>query len=129
MKKKSNNVFLSKIKYNEVLKGVKRLKSETKLRPNDYKLLKRYDIINVSNIDKLIVLVTDSNTIKYYDYKEELYKIVHDVHLQTGHRGRNQREHELNAKYKNITRECLMIYLNLYELCQRKGKTEKKTSC
>ncbi|KAF0722346.1 KRAB-A domain-containing protein 2-like [Aphis craccivora] len=35
-------------------------------------------------------------------------------------------EHELNVKYKNITRECLMIYLNLCELCERKGKTVKK---
>lgn len=35
-------------------------------------------------------------------------------------------EHELNTKYKNTTRECLMIYLNLCKLCQRKGKTVKK---
>lgn len=124
--KNSNNVFLSKVKYNQVLTEVKRLKSGAKLKPNDYKLLKRYDIMNVSNIDKLIVPVTDPNTIKYYVYNEELYNIIHDVHLQTGHGGRNRMEHELNAKYKNITRECLMIYLNLCELCQRKGKTVKK---
>ena len=53
--KNSNNVFLSKVKYNQVLTEVKRLKSGAKLKPNDYKLLKRYDIMNVSNIDKLIV--------------------------------------------------------------------------
>ncbi|XP_026814091.1 LOW QUALITY PROTEIN: KRAB-A domain-containing protein 2-like [Rhopalosiphum maidis] len=82
--------------------------------------------MNVSNIEKLIVPVTDPNAIKYYVYNEEFYKIIHDVHLQTGHEGRNRMEHELNAKYKNITRECLMIYLNLCELCQRKGKTVKK---
>jgi len=72
------------VKYSEVLEEVKRLKNGAKLKPNDYKLLKRYDIMNVSNIEKLIVPVTDPNTIKYYVYNEELFKIIHDVHLQTG---------------------------------------------
>jgi len=48
------------------------------------------------------------------------------VHLQTGLGSRNWMEHKLNAKYKNITRDCLIIYLNLCELCQRKGKIVKK---
>ncbi|KAF0733683.1 Uncharacterized protein FWK35_00034346 [Aphis craccivora] len=110
-----------KVKCNEVLEEIKRLKSGAKLKPNDYKLLKCYDIMNISNIEKLIVPVTDPNTIKHYVYNEELYKIIHYVHLQTGHGGRNRMEHELNAKYKNITRECLRIHLNLCELCQSKG--------
>lgn len=84
-----NNVFLSEVKHNELLEEVKWFKSGAKLKPNDYKLLKRYDIMNVSNIEKLIVSVNDPNTIKYYVYNEELYKIIHDVHLQTGHGGRN----------------------------------------
>jgi hypothetical protein len=124
--KNSNNVFLSEVKYSEVLEEVKRLKNGAKLKPNDYKLLKRYDIMNISYIEKLIVRVTDPNTIKYYVYNDELFKIIHDVHLQTGHGGRNRMEHELNAKYNNITREYLMIYLNLCEPCQRTGKTVKK---
>jgi len=41
--------------------------------------------MHVSNIEKLIVPVTDPNTIKYYVYKEELYKIIHEMHLKTGH--------------------------------------------
>jgi len=83
-KKNVNNVFLIKVKYNELLEEVKRLKSGAKLKPNDYKLLMCYDLMNVSNIEKLTVMVTDLNTIKYYVYNEELYKIIHDVHLQTG---------------------------------------------
>jgi hypothetical protein len=37
--------------------------------------------MNVSNIEKLIVPVTDPNTIKYYVYDQELFKIIHDVQL------------------------------------------------
>jgi IS30 family transposase len=35
-------------------------------------------------------------------------------------------EHELNNKYKNITREAIMLYHNLCESCQKKGSTIKK---
>lgn len=91
------------------------------MKPNDYKVLKRYNIITVSNFEKLIVPVTEPNTIKYHVYNEELYKIIHDVHLQTNRGGRNRMEFELNAKYKNITKVCLIIYLNIYEPCQKKG--------
>jgi len=37
--------------------------------------------MKVSNTEKLIVLLTDPNTIRYYVYNEELYKIIHDAHL------------------------------------------------
>jgi len=46
--------------------------------------------MNVSNINKLIVPVTDPNTIKYYVYNEELYKIIQtcicklDLEVETG---------------------------------------------
>ncbi|XP_060842993.1 KRAB-A domain-containing protein 2-like [Rhopalosiphum padi] len=35
-------------------------------------------------------------------------------------------EYELNLKYKNITRETIMIFLNLCDHCQKKGSTVKK---
>jgi len=82
--------------------------------------------MTVSNFEKLIVPVTKPHTIKYYVYNEELYKIIYDVHLQTVHGDRNRMEHELNAKYKTITSECLMMYLNLCEPCQKKGNSVKK---
>jgi len=54
------------------IKRSQTVKKWRKIKPNDYKLLKRYDIImNLSNIVKLIVPVTDPNTIKY-----QLSKVV-----------------------------------------------------
>jgi len=37
------------IRHNKVLEEDKRLKIGAKLKPNDYKLLNHYDIMNVSN--------------------------------------------------------------------------------
>jgi hypothetical protein len=35
-------------------------------------------------------------------------------------------EHKVNTKYKNITKDVIMLYLNSGESCKRKGSTAKK---
>jgi hypothetical protein len=40
--------------------------------------------------------------------------------------GRNRMKHEVNTKYKNITRDMIMLYLNSCESCKRKESTVKK---
>jgi len=79
-------------------------------------------------MEKLIVPVSnEGNDLKwYYVFNEELFNIIHDTHLIIGHGGRNRMEYELNKKYKNITRESIMLYLNLCKSCQKKGSTAKK---
>jgi len=67
--------------------------------------------------------VSEGNDFKYYVFNEELFNIINDTHLAIGHGGRNRMEYELNKKYKNITRESIVLYLNL---CQKKGSTAKK---
>jgi hypothetical protein len=51
----------------------------------------------------------------------QLYDIIHEVNLSIGHGGRNRMEHEINKKYKNITRDVIMLYLNNCESCKKKG--------
>ena len=121
-KKNVNSTYLTKIKYYELISEVKQLK----LKPRGHKLLKKYDVITVSNVEKLIVPVREGNDFKYYVFNEELFNIINDTHLTIGHNERNRMEYELNKKYKNITRESIMLYLNLYNSCQKKGSTAKK---
>jgi hypothetical protein len=71
-------------------------------------------VLKVSDVNKLIVPVSENNKIKYY------------VHLSIVHAGWNRMEHEVNTKYKNITRDIIMLYLNSCESCKRKGSTAKK---
>jgi hypothetical protein len=56
----------------------------------------------------------------------QLYDIIHEVYLSIGHGGRNRMEHEINKKYKNITRDIIMLYLNNCESRKKKGSTAKK---
>jgi len=83
-------------------------------------------VLNVANVNKLIVPVSENNEIKYYVHDEELFDIIHDVHLSIVHDGWNKMEHEVNTKYKNITRDIIMLYLNSCESCKKKGSTAKK---
>jgi len=70
--------------------------------------------------------VSEGNDFKFYVFNEELFNINNDTHLTIGHGGRNRMEYELNKKYKNITRESIMLYLNLCISCQKKSSTAKK---
>jgi len=81
--------------------------------------------MKVCNVERLVVPINEGNQIKYYVHNEELFNILHKTHLSIGHGGRSRMEHELNNKYKNITREAIMLYLNLCESCQKKGSTIK----
>jgi hypothetical protein len=83
-------------------------------------------VLKVSNVNKLIVPVSENNEMKYYVHNEELFDVIHKVHLSIGHGVRNRMEHEVNTKDKNITRDMIMLYLNSCESCKRKGSTFKK---
>ena len=51
---------------------------------------------------------------------------MHEAHVSIGHGGINLMVKETGTKYKNITKECIMIYLNLCIPCLKKSKVPKK---
>ena len=56
----------------------------------------------------------------------KFFDIIHETHISNGHGGRNRMMKELKGKYKNITVELIVIYLNLCEPCQKKLSISKK---
>lgn len=126
--KKANSGFLTKERYDDLLKKVNNSKNKSSgKKPEDYQRLKRYDVMKVGNVEKLIFPVSkDSSNVRFYVYFEELFTIIHEVHLSIGHGGRNRMLKELQKKYKNITTEEVMIYLNLCESCQKKPRYLRK---
>jgi len=77
-------------------------------------------VLKVTDINKLIAPVSDNNEIKYYVHNEELFDVIHNIHLSIRHGGRNRMEHEVNTKYNNIIRDMIMLYLNSCESCKKK---------
>jgi hypothetical protein len=62
----------TKLKYNLSILHINKLKYNSKKKePNDYKLLKKYDVLKVSEVNKLVVPVSENNEIKYYVHNEE----------------------------------------------------------
>lgn len=59
--------------------------------PEEDKLLKRYDVVPVGDLEKLIYPVKEGGTaIKFYLHNDDIYHAIHEAHG-----GRNRMEKEL----------------------------------
>ncbi|XP_037699832.1 SCAN domain-containing protein 3 isoform X2 [Choloepus didactylus] len=125
---KSNNTkIFSKAKYCQLIREVKEAKAKAKKESVDYRRLARFDVILVQGNEKLIEAINgETDKIRYYLHSEDLFDILHDTHLSIGHGGRTRMEKELQAKYKNITKEVIMLYLTLCKPCQQKNSKPRK---
>lgn len=61
---KVNSLTLTKFKYDSYIQKVKNLKTANKKESNDLRFLRRYDIIEINGITKLIHPVTDQESIR-----------------------------------------------------------------
>ncbi|XP_012590098.1 PREDICTED: SCAN domain-containing protein 3 [Condylura cristata] len=128
LESKSNNTkIFSKAKYRQLIKEVKEAKAKAKKESVDYRRLARFDVILVQGNEKLIEAISgETDQTRYYLHSEDLFDILHETHLRIGHGGRTRMEKELQAKYKNITKEVIMLYLTLCKPCQQKNSKLKK---
>ncbi|XP_061254644.1 SCAN domain-containing protein 3-like isoform X1 [Bos javanicus] len=128
LENKSNNTkIFSKAKYCQLIREVKEAKAKEKKESIEYRRLARFDVIIVQGHEKLIEAINgETDKIRFYLHSEDLFDILHDTHLSTGHGGRTRMEKELQAKYKNITKEVIMLYLTLCKPCQQKHSKLKK---
>lgn len=88
---KSNTFTLTPEKYNELLSDIKVSLSKRRqgelLTSLDYRRIKRYDILTIGDVEKLIKKRTSSeDEIKYFCHIDELYEIIHKAHIDTGHK-------------------------------------------
>lgn len=129
-KRQDNCFYLSKLQYSNLIKEVLEAKQKTKGKQCiDYRRLKRFDVVNITNEDKLIVPVKPGETnVQFYVNNDELFDIIQDVHIRCGHVGRTRMLKELQQQYKNVTYEVVMLYLNMCKQCQQKHRAPKKIS-
>lgn len=127
--KNSNNVYLSKSTYSEILEEMETAKSKKCYKSAlDYQRLKRYDVLSVRGESKLIgPLLKEDAKIKYFVSCDQLFDIIHNSHLSTGHGGRKKMLKDLNEKYKNVTVESIILYLSLCKACQQNTKGKRKS--
>lgn len=124
LRKSENCSNLSYKRYQQIVEQVCLAKAQSRKTSLDYRRVKRYDVILDANKIKRLV-VPDSlanNKVVYYAYNEQMFDIIHDCHMRCNHGGRNRIEEMVKLKYKNITREAIMVYLKLCPLCCKKKK-------
>jgi len=125
-KRMDNSAYLSEHEYQKKIADVKSadeaLKtSGMKKSVRDYRLVRKYGILNLNGNEKLIKPVENaSENILYYVKNEELFDVLHSTHSSVGHGGRDRMLNELKKKYCNITKETMMVYLHLCIPCQKK---------
>jgi len=114
-------------RYDELIKEVEQAKVNSKKTTSEYRRLNRFDVLTIGESKKLIVPPSKTNgDIIYFVKCNEMFEILHMAHINCGHGGRNRMEHSIKQKYKNITRDIILLYLQLCEICNKKHAHPKK---
>lgn len=99
----------------------------TKKDRSEYRLLDRFSIVKVGEIEKLVQQRQSQNDpIRYVVPIEQMYDKILEKHVSTGHGGRDRLENELATHYCGITREAIKLFLSLCSQCQLKRKQPKR---
>ncbi|CAG5024424.1 unnamed protein product [Parnassius apollo] len=123
-----NQSYMSSEQYLTFIEEVKAAKIATKRTTLQYRRLKRFDVCNIGDTEKLISVLSTSSSknLKYYVKNEELFDILHEINIywtrwekQNGCRSKKKR-------YENITQEAIILYLHLCKPCQMKQKSLRK---
>lgn len=82
--------------------------------------------MTIGETNKLIVPTEDRNNIKFYVHNGELFDILKNAHIETGHGGIHKMYEVIHRKYQNVQRKVIQSFLQHCEVCQRKKSFPKK---
>ena len=120
-KKAPNSVLLSREKYNLIIEKIKAAKTSITKTPADYHRLKKYEIVDTPDGEKLFAIpVFGDDKRQMYVAMDEMYDIITEYHINFNHAGRSRLMVELKRKYKNITAESVTVYLKMCSFCKNK---------
>uniref|UniRef100_A0A2A4IY27 Integrase catalytic domain-containing protein n=1 Tax=Heliothis virescens TaxID=7102 RepID=A0A2A4IY27_HELVI len=119
-KKAQNTVLLSRDKYNWLIEKIKHAKTATKKTPSDYRRLKKFEIVETPDGDKLYTRGLGDNRGQMYVTIDEMYDIIAKYHVKLNHGGRSRMMAEIKRKYRNVTAESVLVYLSMCVSCKNK---------
>uniref|UniRef100_A0A7E4VEB1 Integrase_H2C2 domain-containing protein n=1 Tax=Panagrellus redivivus TaxID=6233 RepID=A0A7E4VEB1_PANRE len=122
-RKTQNCVLLNRQEYNAKLQRLLEIENpQVSKSPQDFRLIKTYDYtvqeINGRKMHRLVKRGTSFMIVPI----EEMYDILKEAHVHLKHGGRNSLQMYFRNKYANITKDCIMTFLNLCKFCPRKKK-------
>lgn len=120
-KKNNSAYYMTRERYQDFINEVKVLKSKQNKEFYDFKTLANYDAINVNSKERLIKPKTEVNeSIKFYVSTDELFGVLHTMHLLLKHPGLDVMDSEIKTKYCNVSKEIIKMYLGICTSCSNK---------
>ena len=91
------------------------------LDPKTYYLMSRFKVMGIGEINRLIVVEKDENSIKYVCSFESMFDDINFHHKIVGHGGINKTSKEIKKRFDNINDNFAKIYIELCVGCQQKN--------
>lgn len=117
---------LTREKYMELIKEVEEAHRTEKKTSLQQRRLKRFNVLEIGGIKKLVARNDGNENIKYYLSADEVYDVIYAAHVAVGHGGRDRMSAETSKKFANVTKEMICLFLSMCQVCQQK-KTKKKS--
>lgn len=120
-RKKSNSVYLmNQERYQDFIREVKDIKRKKIKSFEDYRMLANYDILEFNDKEKLIKPKDDiiNSAVKFYVSTDDLFGVLHTMHLLLNHADKDTMDREIKTKYCNVSKEVIKIYLMLCKVCK-----------
>jgi len=113
---------MAKDKYQELIEEIETAAMSDRKTPTQLRRLRRFRVIDLGGIKRIAARNDDVDEVKIYLTAEELYEAIDSVHKATGHGGRDKMLAESSMTYANITREQIIMYLSMCDVCQHRKR-------
>uniref|UniRef100_A0A670JCI1 C2H2-type domain-containing protein n=1 Tax=Podarcis muralis TaxID=64176 RepID=A0A670JCI1_PODMU len=98
-KREDNNSYINRERYRTLIEEVKEAKRLRSKKGKHYRRLRRFNVLNIGEEEKLVVPVSPGHTeVVYFVQYEDLFDILHAAHIAIGHGGRTRMLKELSPE-------------------------------
>ncbi|XP_041357862.1 KRAB-A domain-containing protein 2-like [Gigantopelta aegis] len=115
-------ILLPKDEYIKTVGELLEATQAPKKSPRQFYLLKKYELLQCGDVQKLIRKNPNQEHPLYFATIEETFDIIKRAHIATGHGGQDKMIKEINKKYANITQDAITLFKSMCIECQRKRK-------
>merc|ERR1719233_2307675 len=120
-RKGKNSRVLTSQHYTNTVHRLRQLENQTEQRTLvDSNLRRRFSLLKYEVEGNIIEKLVKPGTNILYVPIEELFDVIHVVHIKLGHPGRDVMQKNLATRYFNVTTEHINIYKSICEKCNVK---------
>ena len=128
----TNNPLFSAERYDQMIELLLNGKQKPPANRNTQEIacLKTYDVVGFGGKSKLIKKDGEfsDGIIKYFVQVDELFDVIKEAHVTSGHRGIVNTLKEIKKKFINVTEKQVTLFISGCDECKRKHSKPKNSS-